>query len=98
MAERIQTLHPQAGKKGVNIDLAKYERIRDYLLQHIKKEGEITYQELNNRAVTALSPTFKGKVGWYVVTVKLDLEARGIIERVPKTSPHRVRLCSGTAG
>jgi len=27
-----------------------------------------------------------------VVTVKLDLEARGIIERIPKTSPHQLRI------
>ncbi len=35
-----------------------------------------------------LTATFDAKVRWYVVTVKLDLEARGIIERVPKSSPH----------
>ncbi|MFW5700508.1 MAG: DUF6958 family protein [Cyclobacteriaceae bacterium] len=39
-----------------------------------------------------LSSTFDGKVVWYVVTVKLDLEAHEIIERVPKTSPHRLRM------
>jgi len=39
-----------------------------------------------------LSATFDGKVVWYVVSVKLDLEARGTIERVPKTSPHELRI------
>ena len=32
-----------------------------------------------------------GSVPWYCVTVKLDLEARGRIERVPGARPQRVR-------
>jgi hypothetical protein len=43
-------------------------------------------------AVKELQPNFEGKVVWYIVTVKLDLEARQVIERVPKTSPHQLRL------
>jgi hypothetical protein len=91
--ERIMTLHPQ-GKKGVNIELEKYTQIKDYVISCIKNHGEITYQELNRLAVKDLKDSFDGKVGWYLVTVKLDLEARGIIERIPKTSPHKVRLVS----
>ena len=94
---KIVTLHPQ-GKKGVRIDRKKYDTIYDFIIKTLKNRKEITYSELNDLAVDQLSKTFDGKVPWYVVTVKLDLEARGIIERVPKTSPHRVRLCSGTAG
>ena len=30
-------------------------------------------------------------VGWYATTVKLDLEARGLIERVPDARPQRLR-------
>lgn len=88
---KIQTLHPQ-GKKGVNISREKYETIKDYIIQTLKKNGAISYQDLNDQAIEDLSPTFDGKVNWYVVTVKLDLEARGIIERIPKTSPHQIRL------
>ena len=43
-------------------------------------------------AAKELSDAFDGKVVWYIVTVKLDLEARGILERIPKTSPHRLRM------
>ena len=43
-------------------------------------------------AVKELSDSFDGKVIWYMVTVKLDLEAREIIERVPKTSPHKIKI------
>jgi len=90
-AERIMTLHPK-GLKGVNILRAKYLQIKEYIIQTLEKEKEITYQELSDRAEKDLQETFDGKVGWYIVSVKLDLEARGIIERIPKTSPHKIRM------
>ncbi len=89
--EKILTLHPD-GKKGTNISLAKYNVIKDAMLQMIQQTGEITYQDLSDQLEKDLQPTFDGKVIWYVVTVKLDLEAREIIERIPKTSPHQVRM------
>jgi len=89
--ERILTLHPQ-GKKGVNILKRKYDVISDFILATVKKHKEITYKELDQLAGNQLKNTFDGKVGWYVVSVKLDLEARGILERIPKTSPHRLRM------
>lgn len=89
--EKIETLHPQ-GKKGVNILKRRYDIISDFILKTIKEHGEITYEEINDLAIEKLSGSFDGKIPWYVVTVKLDLEARNIIERIPKTSPHRVRM------
>ncbi|MCB0643410.1 MAG: hypothetical protein KDC44_17290 [Phaeodactylibacter sp.] len=89
--ERILTLHPQ-GKKGVNILLRRYELIKDYILETLAEKGAMTFEALSDQAVEALSSTFDGKVLWYIVSVKLDLEARNIIERVPKTSPHQLRL------
>ena len=88
---KIMTLHP-AGKKGVKIDLAKYEQIKSFLLDVIEDAKQISFQELSEVALESLKDTFDGKVLWYVVTVKLDLEARNLIERVPKTSPHELRL------
>jgi len=54
--------------------------------------GEIEFQRLTDIAINQLTGRFDGKIVWYVVTVKLDLEARGIIERMSKTKPHRIRL------
>ena len=89
--DRILTMHP-TGKKGVNILRSRYEQIRDYIMDTIKEEGEITFSDLGDKAVDDLSESFDGKVLWYITTVKLDMEARGIIERIPKTSPHQLRL------
>lgn len=89
--EKILTLHPQ-GKRGVNILKRRYDQIHDYILDTLNDKSEITFDELSHNAVKDLSSTFDGKVLWYVVTVKLDMEARGTIERIPKTSPHKLRI------
>ena len=89
--EKILTLHPQ-GKKGVNILKRRYDKICKFILDKLEKRGDITFQELTDIAVKELSDSFDGKVIWYMVTVKLDLEAREIIERVPKTSPHKIKI------
>lgn len=89
--ERIMTLHPN-GKKGVNILKRRYDIIKDFILKTIEKNCETTYETIAEKAVDELTMTFDGKVVWYIVSVKLDLEARGIIERIPKTSPHKLRM------
>ena len=91
--ERIMTLHPQ-GKKGVHILKIKYDVIKRFILKTIKEHHTISYQDLDIIANKELSNTFDGKVSWYIVSVKLDLEARNLIERIPKTSPHQLRLKS----
>ncbi|MBS4013332.1 MAG: hypothetical protein KGZ97_06175 [Bacteroidetes bacterium] len=88
---KIVTLHP-SGKQGVNILLRRYEVIKNFILSTLKESSEISFYELTDLAVKELSESFDGKVVWYMVTVKLDLEARKLIERIPKTSPHKLRL------
>jgi len=88
---KILTLHPQ-GKKGVNLLKRRYDIIKDFIIDTIEKNGEISFSKLNDLAVEKLTKSFDGKVIWYMVTVKLDLEARGIIERVEKTSPQILKL------
>ena len=58
-----------------------------------------TCHQLLSRYLTAsigqqLDGNFDGSIGWYVTTVKLDLEARGVIERVPNVTPQQLRLVS----
>jgi hypothetical protein len=93
MRERILTRHP-AGKKGVNIDAGKYRAVRDILIIILREEGQTTFSELNKKAINRLKDNFTGSISWYVVTVKLDLEANGIIERIPGTSPQQIKLRS----
>lgn len=90
--EKILTLHPE-GKQGVNISRTKYDAVRGAILTALADQGGMLAFEQLPDAVTARLPVdWEGSVGWYTTTVKLDLEARGAIERVPGQSPQLVRL------
>lgn len=91
MPEKIMTQHPQ-GKAGVNIDKSKYDAVRGAIVDVIRENGgEFPFSQLLDSVGERLMD-FEGSVGWYTTTVKLDLEARGVIERVSNVSPQRLRL------
>ena len=91
MTEKIMTLHP-AGKQGVNIDKGKYDMVRKAIEETLQAQPGITFSGLTDAVGERIGDVFEGSVGWYVVSVKLDLEARGVLERVDGRSPQRVRL------
>jgi hypothetical protein len=90
--EKILTLHPEEGKQGVNISRTKYEMIRQAILDAVRSQGIITYHGLVSLVDYNLRNRFEGSVPWYVTTVKLDLEARGVIERVPGPGEQKLSL------
>ncbi len=90
MADKIMTLHPE-GKTGVNIDKARYDAVSAAIIEAIRARGEMSFGELAG-AVGQHLTDFDGSIGWYTTTVKLDLEARGVIERIPGSGPQRLRL------
>lgn len=91
MDERILTLHPQ-GKRGVSISRAKYETVRQAIIETLARGGAMTFMGLAERVEAELEGRFEGSIGWYYTTVKLDLEARGVIARVPDSRPQRIDL------
>jgi len=90
MREKILTLHPQ-GKHGVNIDKARYDAFRAAILAVLDEQGEIGFGGLVDAVAARMGPQFDGSPAWFTVSVKLDLEARGEIERVPGAKPQRIR-------
>jgi hypothetical protein len=95
MDEKILTKHPDPDKQGVRISKAKYDLIRETILDLLRANSELTFTELTSAANERLDGKFDGSVSWYVTTVKLDLEARKVIERVPKSKPQRLRTVTG---
>lgn len=93
MEAKILTLHPQ-GKSGVNISKASYEVVRAAIIAALEQEKELTFGDLGLAVKRQLEGKFDGSVSWYYTTVKLDLEARGIIEQIGRGSPMRLRLSS----
>ncbi len=86
MAEgKILTQHPQ-GKSGKNITKQKYEVIKKAILS-VFSGKELTHTELFTLLNTHLKDKFPGNIDWYSETVKLDLEARKIIQRTDAKPP-----------
>ena len=60
--------------------------------QSIRSQGTITFQGLVSLVDYNLRNRFEGSIPWYVTTVKLDLEARGEIERIPGSKEQKLTL------
>lgn len=91
METKFLTRHPQ-GKAGVNILKRRYEAIKAAIIAELSMRDDMAFSDLTSRVQERVKKSFDGKVSWYVVTVKLDLEARGQIERVQGATPQRIRL------
>jgi len=92
--EYIQTLHPIAGKTNKRISLEKYQIIRENIL-YLLNRSELTHTELMEALYYRVKDNFEGGVQWYGETVKLDLEARRMIERT-KDRPEKYKLTKST--
>jgi uncharacterized protein (DUF362 family) len=88
--EKIQTLHPIAGKTNKIISSAKYYFIKENLLA-VLANGALTHTEMMEALYQKVKDNFEGGVQWYGETVKLDLEARQIIERTDD-KPQKYKL------
>lgn len=98
--EKVRTLHP-AGKRGVNIDRPKYESMRKALLRVIPKNARgVAFGDLPGLVSPHLDRAAyppEASVPWYLISVKQDLEARGLIEQVPGVKPQHVRRTKAAA-
>ncbi len=92
--EMVEARNPQVGKSSTRVNKASYQAYREALLKVIPHSNEgVLFGDLAD-LVSPLLPeqiASSTKPMWWVTTVKLDLEARGLIERVPKASPQRLR-------
>lgn len=76
---KIMTLTPDPIKKGVNIDMEKYDFMRSTILEVLDEKGPLSSGNL----VEAVCDHINAKggvpysIGWYTMAVRLDLEARG---------------------
>ena len=92
--DKIQTMHPEKGKKNKSIAVENYEIIKAAILA-ILHTSEPTHTELLQKLTKDLEDKFPENIGWHAMTVKLDLEARKIIERT-QTKPQKYRITKAT--
>lgn len=92
--EMMEALHPDPTKNGTRVTKATYEIYRDALLKVIPttKDG-IQFMDLSKEVAPHVPAEVaeNTSIGWWTTTVKLDLEARGVVERVPGKGRQRVR-------
>ncbi len=91
MKDTIRTLHPDK-KQGVNISREKYDIIRNAITATLRQNKEMPFMKLARAVEKEMRGKFDGSVTWYVTTVKLDMEARGEVRRVPNSRPQLVKL------
>jgi hypothetical protein len=72
-----------------------YEALRHAILEVVPHTAAgVAFKDLPRRVAALLPAEARSQIGsipWYTTVVKLDLEARGVIERVPGVLPQRVR-------
>lgn len=94
-ADTVVTKTVTKGKGGTRVQRAKYEATKRALLKVVPRgKHGILFRDLS-RLVKPLLPAdmlqARGSASWLVTVVKLDLEARGVLERVPGKSPQCIR-------
>lgn len=94
MEQKIQLRHPQ-GKKAVSINKDKYELLKTETVSYLTENPDGTFSDISKTITQNFMEKkikFDGSLNWYLEWVKLDLEAQGIIKRVPMTTPQKYML------
>jgi len=91
-AEFFLTMHPEPRKEGARIEKEKYDLIRGFILEALRKNGSTPANTLGDLLESKLTKSFDGPIPWYYATVRMDMEARREIRRVPNTSPQEIEL------
>ena len=74
--------HPKS-KREMKIDAAIYDPFKAAIIQSLKGSKGKTFTELTDDVVKIIKkkiPGFKRSIPWYTISVRLDLETRGIVE------------------
>ena len=93
---RVVCETPTPGKKPTRIHKWKYDLVRGIILDILSDSaGGVEFRSLLSLMGARIGAEDKanlGSVSWYATTVKLDMEVKGDIVRVPGAKPQRLRL------
>ena len=98
MEDKVICETPTLGKQPTRIDKWKYDLIRTAILAVAPSDDQgVEFSKLPKLIegqISADDLKRLGSVPWYSTTVKLDMEVKGVIERVPRSKPQRLRVVS----
>ena len=90
--ELFLTIQPELANQDVRLDKVTYNAVHEAILSNLRQYGPMTFTQLGALVEEELHSTFTGSVLWYYTTVKLDMEARGEIRRVPNSRPQMIEV------
>src|SRR6187455_2891783 len=80
--EKTIVTHPVTGTER-KFDSVIYAPVKMAILQSLKGSKGKTFTELTDdvvRTIRKKMPEFKGSIPWYTISIRLDLETRGVVE------------------
>ena len=92
--EKTIVTHPVTGTER-KFDAAIYEPVKAAILQSLKGSKGKTFTELADDVVKIIKkkmPGFTKSIPWYTISIRLDLETRGIVETFTEKGIKRNRL------
>ncbi len=81
-SNKIIVTHPVTGTER-KFDAAIYEPFKVAILESLKGSKGKTFTELTDDVVKIIRkkmPGFKKSIPWYTISIRLDLETKGIVE------------------
>lgn len=96
ISKKITVTHPDTGTER-KFDAAIYEQVKAAIIQSLKGSKGKTFTELADDVVKIIRkkmPGFKRSIPWYTISIRLDLEARGIVETFVEKGKKFNRLIS----
>ena len=82
ISKKTVITHP-GSRRETRIDSSIYEPFKTAILQSLKGSKGKTFGELTDDVVKNIkkkSPSFKGSIPWYTISILRDLETRGIVD------------------
>ena len=82
ISKKTVITHPQS-RRETKIDSSIYEPFKAAILQSLKGSKGKTFSELADDVVKNIkkkSPSFKGSIPWYTISILRDLETRGVVD------------------
>jgi len=81
-AKKIVVTHPRT-RTEKKFHASIYEPFKAAIIQSLKRSEGKTFTELTDHVAKIIKkkiPGFKGSIPWYTISVRLDLETRGVVE------------------
>ena len=80
--KKTTTTHPRTGSQ-FNIDANIYEPFKAAILQSLEGSKGKTFTAFTDDVAKIINkkiPGFKKSIPWYTISIRLDLETRGLVE------------------